>query len=517
MSGRDDDAESLAASASLFDRRDRERVHNYASFVGRSVRRHRLIFLTVFLSIIGGTVASILVFPKTYHVEAKALAQRNSALVVRGDGPGAESLTRVAVETVMRRDNLIALIQQTDLLQYMREHRAPIQRAKDVAVRALHLHQESEADRLDTLVEQLEKKLVVWTGESGNTVTIAIDWSDAPMACRLVDAAQRAFLDARYAREVTALSEAIEILRSHTASLKADVDAAVSGIDKMRYSKGEPKPDPAEPTASPQSQVLSLLRAPAPRSPVENPRIQQLKAQLDAKQHAIDELEEFRRHRMSDLQSRLSEARMTFTESHPTIVDLKQSIAALSVESPQVTALRQDVAALRAEHDRIGGTSEAPGLANGGTPTFGNLIASAGGTPPRLSSEALKLDLDLREDRDPAMVYARGQLRDAMDKYAALRSQIETSEIDLETAKAAFKYRYSVITPAHLPKGPTKPNIPVVLIAALAAAILCGCLVAALVDVRRGRVLERWQIERLLDRPILGEITLPLLEGPDYE
>jgi capsular polysaccharide biosynthesis protein len=115
------------------------------------------------------------------------------------------------------------------------------------------------------------------------------------------------------------------------------------------------------------------------------------------------------------------------------------------------------------------------------------------------------------------MVYARGQLRDAMDKYAALRTQIQTAQIDLETAQAAFKYRYSVVTPAHLPRSPTKPNVPLVILAAFVAAVLCGLLFAVLADVRKGRLLERWQIERLLDRPILGEIALPRLEAPGFE
>jgi capsular polysaccharide biosynthesis protein len=107
------------------------------------------------------------------------------------------------------------------------------------------------------------------------------------------------------------------------------------------------------------------------------------------------------------------------------------------------------------------------------------------------------------------MVYARAQLRDAMDKYAALRNQIQAAQIDLETAQAAFKYRYTVVTPARLPRSPTVPNVPLVTLVAFIAAMLCGILFAVLLDVRRGRLLERWQIERLLDRPILGEISLP--------
>jgi hypothetical protein len=38
-----------------------------------------------------------------------------------------------------RQDNLLALIAQTDFLRYNREHRAPVQRAKDAVTHALHL------------------------------------------------------------------------------------------------------------------------------------------------------------------------------------------------------------------------------------------------------------------------------------------------------------------------------------------------------------------------------------------
>ena len=516
MNNYDEEPQNVEPSASLFDRRDRVRVQNYASFVIGSVRRHRLLVVAAFVSIVGVAVGSLFALPKTYHVEAKALAQRNSALPVRGDEPGADSLTRVAAETVLRRDNLLALIQQTDLLRYTREHRAPVQRARDAIVKALHGRRDSEAEQVDALVETLETKLAVWTSESGSTVTIAIDWSDAPMACRLVDAAQRAFLDARYAREITALAESIEILRGHTTSLKADIDEAVGGIERMRAVRDLPKADVPATTPSPRPRTLSIQHAVAPHATAPNPELQQLRVQTDAKVRAVDELEEFRRRRLSELQAHLAEERTTYTENHPAIGDLKQSIAAMSVESSQVTTLRQDVASLKAEYDRrSAGATDGPAPAT--TSTFTSLATGAVTTPPQLSSDVLRTDLDLREDRDPGMVYARGQLRDAMDKYAALRNLIQTGQIDLETAKAAFKYRYSVVTPAHLPRSPTKPNVPVVILAAFIAAILCSLLLAVLADIRTGQVLERWQIERLLDRPILGEIMLPTLEGPELE
>ncbi len=515
MNRRDEAPETLAPNPNLFDRRDRENVRNYVSFVAGSVRRHRLFFATVFVLIMGSTVGWLLAFPKTYHVEAKALAQTNSALVVRGDGPGADSLTRAAAETVLRRDNLVALIQQTDLLRYTAEHRAPAQRARDAIVKALH-GRDSESDQIDGLVEQLEKKLSVWTSESGSTVTIAIDWSDGPMACRLVDAAQRAFLDARYAREITALGESIGILRGHTTSLKADIDDAVGGIERMRAAMDVPKADGDVGASSRPRTFATQHTAAAVRVPGPNPELRQRKAQLDATLRTIDDLEGVRRRRLSELQGQLVEARTTFTENHPAVVALKQSITALSEESPEVRSLRQEAASSKTEHDRTGDSAgDAPTLPNASAPN--GLPLGDVTTPPQLPTDVMRIALDLRDDRDPGMVYARGQLRDAMDKYAVLRTQIQTAQIDLETAQAAFKYRYSVVTPAHLPRSPTKPNVPLAIVAALVAAILCGLLGVVVADVRSGRLLERWQIERLLDLPILGEIVVPRLTGPTFE
>jgi hypothetical protein len=226
--------------------------------------------------------------------------------------------------------------------------------------------------------------------------------------------------------------------------------------------------------------------------------MEQLRVSLAAKQRALDDLESFRRHRLSEVQGRLAEQRATYTDNHPAVIDLQHAMSALSAPSPQVKVLRDEIASLQAEIKRLGGA-----------PAASAPPPAATRVPPQLPGEILRLDQELREDRDPTTVYARGQLRDAMDKYAALREKVQSSQIDLETAQAAFKYRYSVLTPAKLPKKPVTPNVPLVLIAALVAGMFGAVLTAVVVDIHRGRLVERWQIEELLDRPILGEVEVP--------
>ncbi len=102
--------------------------------------------------------------------------------------------------------------------------------------------------------------------------------------------------------------------------------------------------------------------------------------------------------------------------------------------------------------------------------------------------------------------YARTRLRFAMEKYDVLLERIQAARIELDTARAAFKYRYAVIRPPGYPKRPVKPKVPLVLAGALIAALALGTLAAALRDLWSGKILEPWQMERDLGLPVLGQL-----------
>jgi capsular polysaccharide biosynthesis protein len=50
--------------------------------------------------------------------------------------------------------------------------------------------------------------------------------------------------------------------------------------------------------------------------------------------------------------------------------------------------------------------------------------------------------------------------------------------------------------------------VPLLLFAAFLAAVIGAIVVVVVVDVREGKLVERWQIERLLGRPVLGEVEV---------
>ena len=86
--------------------------------------------------------------------------------------------------------------------------------------------------------------------------------------------------------------------------------------------------------------------------------------------------------------------------------------------------------------------------------------------------------------------------------------RVEAARLELDTARAAFKYRFSVVNPPMTPRRPTAPNVPFILIAGILGGIMFAFVACAGIDVWRRTVCETWQIERQLKLPVLSTVRL---------
>jgi len=450
---------------------DWQQIRRYAVLSLGSVRRRWFLFLVVAAGMPLLAAGALKVLPKTYEVTTRILAQKNPVLAVRADDNQMEP-TKAAVDTITSNDSLRSLVQQTDLLAEWPKRRAPLLRWKDSLER--WLGRAPTPDELTQgLVGLLQKEMQVWVTPTG-TVTITLHWPDRLMAYRLVDAAQQNFLEKRHVLEVSTIAEQITILEGHAARLKKDIDAQVAELQRLRdkaMPKGQ-KPAPAGP-------AVSTLDPPEGAN--------NLRVMLDAKRRAIADLEEFRQKHLVELQTRLMEQRAIYSENHPIVTDLQRSLELLKQPSPQLTMLRQEAATLRQQ------------------------LADSGGDRPAKRNANLDPEIfrDLAFGEDSTVEYARSQLRYAVQQYAAMRDRIDAAHIDLDTARAAFKYRYNVVTPPEIPRGPIKPKTALVLIAALVAGLLLALFATTAADLRSGVVLEPWQLEDLLT-PTQAVLPVPL-------
>jgi hypothetical protein len=212
----------------------------------------------------------------------------------------ADAPTQAASELILRRDNLVAMVKQTNLLDQWDASRAPAVAAKDWLLGLLR-GPPTEEDRLNALVGVLEKRLKVTTGEGG-TVSIAIQWPAAQMAYQLVDAAQQNFIETRHAVEVSTITEAISILEWHAAAQGEHVQSV---LDELRRAREAAAPA-SRPGERPPARRAALARAPAT---AQDQELAQAKAILAARQRALADLEDYRRKRSAELQGQLAEHR----------------------------------------------------------------------------------------------------------------------------------------------------------------------------------------------------------------
>lgn len=449
-------------------------------------RRHPLLASLACAGVIAASIGVVLVVPRTYHTETKLLTSKNLVMPALGNPgrhiPGdADAPTRGAGETILRRENLLALVEQSNLLRQWDATRAPLSRLKDRALALVGRRLDDEQKR-DALVYVLEKRLAVST--SGDTLTLEIDWPDAMAGYQLVTLAQQNFLETRHALEVSTIAEAISILEGHAAAAREKRDQALEEFRRAREAARESTSRAAAP-------AVARVR------PRENPELTDLRLMLGAKRRVFGDLSEFRDRRLAELQARLAEQSAVYTPAHPAVAALRESIEALRKDSPQMAELRREERELTAQYLARGGQA-----ADAERAEAGGESAGAGIRLP----DVLKVSDASTEDSAEAQ-YWRTQLDNAIRKYDDLVARIDGARIELDTARAAFKYRYTVVRPAEVSKRPTKPKIPLVLAGGVLAGVVLAFGVSTLVDVRRGVILAEWQLERKVGIPVLARVA----------
>ena len=447
-------------SAELF---DYGQLRDYAGFVLRSPGRHPLLAAASFLFVLGLAGAAAVLLPDVYQSEATILAMRNPALLRGADW---DAPTRAARETVLRRANLLLLCDQTDLINRYLQRRSPLARLRAWLTVAVTRKERTRDDLREMLADTLEDKLSVTVSPEG--VVIAAQWPDAQTAYELVDAAIQNFLEARYASESGDLGESITLLEGRAAKQQQELEAVAASLEKKEKARSRSTP-----------------RRVVPGIPIRREGIQgRLASTLSAKRQALTDLEEFRTRRLEELRTQLAQKELIYADKHPEVLTTRKSIELLIQPSPQVEALRSEVRQLERET-----TGTAAGVAAVSSPLAG------------LSSDA---DTRFGQD-DVRSALDRSQLQLVFEQYANTLLRLDSARMELDLARAAFKTRYSVTSPPRLPRGPYKNNTLRRALAGLVGGIGLAFFASVWADLRARRVLERWQIERLLGLPVLAE------------
>ncbi len=453
-----------------------------------SLRRHASLAWTSFLAIFATALLAAVFLPRTYEVETRILARRSMVLPALGNPrrtvpTESDAPARLAVEAVMSRESLTGIIKQNNLLAVLPDVISPLSLIKE-NVRAMIKGPRSERDQIDALVKLLEKRMIVAAdNDKEGTVSIGIRWRDPATALSIVQTAQKSFLDKRYEQEVSLVKESIGILERYVLQANQSIATSMADLRRLpgvRADKGGAATIAAASKTTARSREITAEMARA-------------QASLTSIRGALSQQEAAYTQRVSTAQAKLADLESKFGPAHPEVAASRKAYETASIEpSAMVT--------LRTQEQRLVGQ-----LAQLGAAVPGSTDAGAELAMQRLNFERLMRE---RADslEDPRVTYARSQLKIATTNYEDMLDRLEAARIELETAGAAFKYRYTIISPAQYPKQPAAPNVLVLIIGGLVCAGLAALFATTARDVLGGRVVEKWQISRQLGLPLLGEI-----------
>lgn len=455
-----------------------------AGFPLRALHRHKKLAAAVFAALIVAVAATIAVTPKHYIVETKFFAEKNFVMPALGNPTRAvpsdgDSPTRLAQEAVMKRTNLMEIARKTKLLSYWDQMRSPLGKVRD-RVTAMIRGPLSDSDKLEALLGVLEKRM--WVNSAEGTVAIGIDWPDPAIAYRIVQEAQQNFFEQRHASEVSLIGESIGIIEGHVLSAQRAIQEAQTQINAFLPKRA--------PISIPRPMAVSNLSGPSQA-------VIELQADLRAKEQAILDISSSRSQRLVALQTSLAEMRTKFGPAHPDVMAMEENIRTLAQPSGQLAQLRLEETDLRSRLINLG-AREGVQVQLTQQPSYDQQYAAAA----LASMAAIRAD----SQEAPEVTFARSRLKIATNDYERLLDRLEGAKIEMETARAAFKYRYVVITPARIPKAANKPKIPLMIIGGIILAAMTTIFVAIMLDFGGGRVIEPWQVDRQLGVPVLAEV-----------
>jgi uncharacterized protein involved in exopolysaccharide biosynthesis len=480
---------------------DLEQLREKVGFVLRAARRRPMVVLMTFVIVAALGVAIAVTMPRTYSAQTKLLAQRSSALrVLTSRTPQMDNVdsnpTKNVAQMIQRRDNIVALVKEYNLLERFEQTRPAALKFKDRVMGSL-FGRASDEDMRMAMIYTLDKALEVTTEELTSTFVIKVDWSNPRIAYDLVTLIQKNFLEARYDSDVAVVNDSIAVLEDHAKSELAHVDSELQAYQRVVADRA--RAAGAKPLGGARSFVAAApgVAGGTSVSPIDP----DLPRALEEKRLQIRMAEDARQRTIETLKQQLMQAQLTLTPMHPSVIALQERLEASSQRSPELAQLRSDERALMAEliQPRVPTPRAGPVL---------SLVAKADADDSADASAPMVLPLPLLE-RDGTVQLAASKLAAAIHAYQEATSRLDAAQVELDITRAIYKHRYTVVTPAEVPKKPKKPTAEIIGIGSVVAAALLAILLAAGSDLLSGSILETWQVRRRLKLEVFGELDRP--------
>lgn len=487
--------EEPEAEASLLD--DVQGLVNIVGYALRSLRRRWPLALWVFS--VTATVSMALGFalPKTYRSGSRiqtsrsyiigSLVKGRRALPSQADAP-----TRGVREYMRSRAFLRDLIVDTKLDQHWSAGRGPLANAKD-ALRTMLLGELGAADLNKALRSMLQDRIRLEI--IGDVIKIEVRWWHAEMAYRLAASAQHLLLKSRQDHLLAQIDATTRILQRRLGASQDRLNRSADYLQKtIEKRAGEIRGELSVTARRKQaSRVFKFRRASGANL---SPEAREISDDLRRTQERIASQQRAHQRKLNAAEERLVQLKLQIGPEHP---DYKQALRDLEKvldNSIAVQTLRDEEQSLQGRLRELTSSSTEEATDSGDrlfevvqVPMTGDVYAAL--------------------VADPGVENLMNEARRFAAAHASLVERLNGAEMEAETAREAFNYRYIVTEPPALPAGPSAPKNAVIFLLALFAGGFLGFAVALAADILTQSLLEPWQMESVLGVEVLGHVKYP--------
>jgi uncharacterized protein involved in exopolysaccharide biosynthesis len=459
------------AEASAFSPKD------IALFAVRATRENLVFCVLIALAVafIGSTVVSAL--PVFYDATSKIFIQ-DSGTLTSTLASGRERYrpiegTRGLQEFILARDNLQSIVREAKLFDNWPKTRPWPMRIKD-SVQSYLLGPPDRKGMERVFVDMLSTSISAAKEE--DSIRIHAQWRDPESAYSIARLVQRNFLQARAEHDLGPIQRAIPFLEEQLREADQEIESAIARIQAAATSAA-PEPTAPKPAEAPKPGAAAA-------SASLTADLANLTRQLSDIRRQQRALTEFRRQRLSELKMQLLDMKASYSDEHPLIRQQEARIASMNEVPEEVAALREKEAQLLSS------------LASRGIARPATEPGAAAAARQPAGPDAIEL----------APLQAR--LGSALRKSDEMVARLEGTRIELATAEADFKHRYVVVEEAEISRTPLKPKKQLFgFLGVFVAALVLGIGAGTLRELRRGRLVELWQV-RALGIELLGEVNL---------
>lgn len=452
------------------DDEDRASLGEILKFSLNAAKRRKVLSLVVVMIGAGLTAAAVRLAPRTYQSTGEVLVVTNDDGQAGGWNTENRRQQLEWERQVRSRETIDGIVRDAQLVEKWDDMRQPHRRLLDEINAKMGDKPPTTEQKFGAVENMVENNLKLTIDQS--TVSIQCEWSDPEASRDIVQAALSRFIDKRYQTEVGTILTRIK-------PLEDQLEAARLVLERIDPSLAPPKEEPTE--ATPADKLVVVAKEPSPEAVEAGQRLQGARERQQNAAAKLGELEGAKQAKIARLEAEKAEKGATMGAAHPEMVNITLTLQKAREDTSEIISARASKAAADAE--------------------VADLAAKAGVAIPSVRRyspappPAKKMD-ELTTQRITA----------ARDEYSRKKDALDSDNLKLRVAEAAFKSKYQITRPPDVPMAPKKPVGLMVGLGGALATLLVMLALATLRDRSVGIFFEAKHVRDRLKLPVLGDI-----------